>query len=186
MRTLAAVPVLALALTCLPISTTAHASSIGGVETWDDGDQASADLVLDPATTGADEVVESSPIALELQLSRCTAANNVTKHATITYTDAAGQPTFAWHHDITYSYNCKVVTRITHTSSAVIFQPQYTFHGYIVNSVSPAGQKKATASAQGRFGICESVVGDVCALERDPSIVWHVDSAGKAYATSTT
>jgi hypothetical protein len=68
----------------------------------------------------------------------------------------------------------------------VVFQqPPYSFQGYLVNSKSPTGQRKATATAQGRFGICEDVAGEVCLFERDPSIVWNVDAGGKANAKST-
>lgn len=148
-----------------------------GWESSGDGDHVSAELVTDPVVGSlADQGVVAAA---------CTPRSNLTKHATILYRDALGQPTFAWHHDVTYSYNCKVVTRISHRSYAEVFQPQYTFAGYLANSISPAGHRKATATAQGRFGICDDTFGDTCLLERDPSIVWHVDAGGKAYATST-
>jgi hypothetical protein len=166
-----------LVLAVVPGTARAHADVNPGWQATDDGDAVSTDIVSDPVVDGLAD--------LGLTASKCVAHTNVPKHATIIYSDAAGQPTYAWHHDIVYSYDCKTVTRITHSSYPEIFQPEYTFAGYVVNSVTPAGQRTATATAQGRFGICESIVGETCALERDPSIVWHVDAGGKAYAKTT-
>ena len=176
-----AIALVTLGVAFLPSTAAVHANAVDlGYEFTTDADPEGPDLVTDFMT----ETIVND-LGVGMMASRCTPASNRSKHATITYYDNAGLPTYAFHHDITFSYNCKVVTKITHRPWYEIFQPQYSFNGYLVNAVSPAGQKKATAKAQARFGICTDVVGDVCALERDPSIVWNVDFTGKAYAKST-
>ncbi|HWL34623.1 MAG TPA: hypothetical protein VNQ77_00380 [Frankiaceae bacterium] len=175
-----ALSLVALAAAMLPLAAPAQADSYVdlGYEFTNDGDTEGADLVLDT-------VVESLAGDFQMLPARCTPRSNVVKQSVITYYDAAGLPTYAFHHDMTFSYNCKVVTKLTHRPWYEIFQPQYSFNGYVANSVSPTGHKKGTATAQGRFGICQTTVGSVCLLERDPSIVWHVDFTGKAYAKAT-
>jgi hypothetical protein len=104
MRLVVAGSLVAATLACLP----AHAIGPGRIDmTWrtsDDGDGELDSYVVDPLV---DSLAETGATT-----SRCVPATGVVRHATITYFDTTGRPTFEWHHDITYSYNCKAVTRL--------------------------------------------------------------------------
>lgn len=117
---------------------------------------------------------------------RCAASTRpLTKHASITYSDAAGLPTYAFFHDVTFEWNCKVVTRVSRSVRYEIYQPQYSFAGYVQNSVTPSNRAAVTSSAQGRFGLCQSAVGSTCLLERQPSITWRIEATGRATVKTT-
>jgi hypothetical protein len=173
LRALIAVAVAALPVVAFGLP--ARADVNPGYATYDDGDTDDVGDAIETLTAEAD---------LALLTPTCR-PGTATKHAAITYKDAAGQATFGLSHDVTWSWNCKIVTAISHTSEPTIYQPQYSFEGYLHNSTSPGGHPTATATVQGRFGICDHLVGDVCLLERDPDIVWRVDAQGHAKATTT-
>lgn len=132
------------------------------------------------------EQVDLGEEAGALGTAKCVAASTPrTKRARIEFRDAAGLPTFTFFHDVTFKWNCKVVTSLTRTVRYEIYQPQYSFAGYVHNSVTPVNRQVVTSSAQARFGICQDVAGQVCVLERQPSITWKVDATGRATVKQT-
>jgi hypothetical protein len=175
-RTLGALTAMAVAvLPVVAVGQPARADVNPGYTTYDDGDTNDVGGALETLTAEAD-------VAL---LAPTCKPGTETRHAGITYSDAAGLSTFGLTHEVTWSWNCKIVTAISHHSEPIIYQPEYSFDGYVHNSTSPTGHPTATATVQGRFGICERLAGDVCLLERDPSIVWRVDAQGHAKVTIT-
>jgi hypothetical protein len=174
-RLLTAVSVLAFSTPLLARVPARAETATLGYTTYDESDADDAGSLLGTVAAETD---------LALLGPKCTPGTR-TLHAGITYEDALGQNTFGLSHDVTWSYDCKRVTAISHRSQPTVYQPQYTFAGYLHNSTSPPGGPTATATVQGRFGICEQLSGDVCVLERDPSIVWRVDAQGHGKATTT-
>lgn len=103
----------------------------------------------------------------------------------ILYRDAAGLPAFSLESAVTFSWNCRVVTRISQVPKPETYQPHYRFTGYVHRNVSPTGQKSGKASVQGRFGICQTIVGETCVMERVPLIATTVYANGRATQKTT-
>lgn len=179
--------VLAMAAALL-VAPGAHAGGPGtdvpnlGWRYYDDGDDESAQGLVDLGInlSGAGDAGQS------IGAKKCVPRTSpITKHARIEYTDAAGLPTFTFFHDVTFTWNCKTVNLRGRSVRYTIYQPQYTFAGYVQNSTTPSGRAVVSSAAQGRFGICEQVAGTVCALERQPSITWKIDATGRATVKQT-
>ena len=152
----------------------AHAANLG-YETYSEDDDDIVGNTLDTVVSETD---------LGLAVSRCV-PGSASRKASIRYKDALGQPTFELWHTVTWSWDCKKVTKLSHTSGPVIYQPQYSFAGYLQNTVGNPGQPTGAATVQGRFGICDDTVVTTCVLERDPTITWKVDAQGHAKSTIT-
>lgn len=105
-----------------------------------------------------------------------------TVHASITYDDVTGAPAWTWWHYVTFHYTCTKVDIVEHSSGATIYNPIYSFGGYLANTVTGVGQATVHVEAQGRIGICTHVVVDGCFMERDPGIMWVLTATGGAKA----
>lgn len=134
---------------------------------------ATASVVL--GTADSDE----TPLADAAAAANCTPGTR-TVHAKIVYKDAAGNNAFAWHHNVTWSWNCTKITSASHDSYLVVFEPPYSFGGYLANTLTGVGTATVNAFAQGRVGICSGVVVEGCFLENDPAIGWQVTARGGA------
>ena len=71
---------------------------------------------------------------------------------------------------------------VSHSSGAIIYDPIYSFDGYLANTVTGVGQATVHAEAQGRIGICTHVGVDGCFMVRDPGIMWVLSATGSARA----
>lgn len=167
------------------VTTTTSATAIPpvgvnlGYETYSDADSDTSAL-----TSAPDLAVDELAANGYGSGSGCRAQSRVNK-ASIVYRDAAGLPTFGFFSTISWAQDCRKITGISQVLNAEVYQPQYRFSGYVHRNVSPPGGKTASASGQARFGICQTVVGETCVLERLPAIAWKVYANGKSVSKVT-